>query len=56
MLLTIDKLIYGGNGLARLPADDKGTGKAAYLPFVLEGERVEAAITEQTPGFVRARN
>ena len=55
MLLTIDKLIYGGNGLARLPADDKGPGKAAFLPFVLEGERVEAAITEQKPGFVRAR-
>lgn len=55
MQLTIDKLIYGGNGLARLPADEKGPGKAAFLPFVLEGERVEAEITEQKPGFVRAR-
>jgi 23S rRNA (uracil1939-C5)-methyltransferase len=55
VLLTIDKLIYGGNGLARLPADDKGPGKAAFLPFVLEGERVEAAITEQKPGFAHAR-
>ena len=55
MLLTIDKLIYGGNGLARLPADEKGPGKAVFLPFVLEGERVEAAITEQKPGFARAR-
>ncbi|MFI5090818.1 MAG: 23S rRNA (uracil(1939)-C(5))-methyltransferase RlmD [Terriglobales bacterium] len=55
MLLTIDKLIYGGNGLARLPADEKGPGKAVFLPFVLEGERVEAEITEQKPGFARAR-
>jgi len=55
LLLTIDKLIYGGNGLARLPADDKGPGKAVFLPFVLEGERVEAGITEQKPGFARAR-
>lgn len=55
MLLTIDKLIYGGNGLARLPADEKGPGKAVFLPFVLEGECVEAEITEQKPGFARAR-
>lgn len=55
MILIIDKLIYGGNGLARLPADEKGPGKAVFLPFVLEGERVEAGITEQKPGFARAR-
>lgn len=55
MILAIDKLIYGGNGLARLPADEKGPGKAVFLPFVLEGERVEAGITEQKPGFARAR-
>ncbi len=55
MILTIDKLIYGGNGLARLPADEKGPGKAVFLPLVLEGERVEAGITEQKPGFARAR-
>jgi len=55
VILNIDKLIYGGNGLARLPADDKGPGKAVFLPFVLEGERVEAEITEQKHGFSRAR-
>ena len=55
MQLTIDKLIYGGNGLARLPADERGPGKAAFLPLVLEGERVEAEITEQKPGFARGR-
>jgi 23S rRNA (uracil1939-C5)-methyltransferase len=55
LLLTIEKLIYGGDGLARLPADASGRGKAAFLPFVLGGETVEASIVEQKPSFVRAR-
>lgn len=54
MLLTIEKLIYGGEGLARLPADARGRGKAVFIPFVLAGERIEAAITEEKPGFARA--
>jgi 23S rRNA (uracil1939-C5)-methyltransferase len=53
--LTIEKLIYGGDGLARLPADEKGRGKAVFVPFVLEGEKVSATITEEKPGFARAR-
>jgi len=53
--LTIEKLVYGGDGLARLPADEKGRGKAAFLPFVLTGEQVEASLLEQKPGFARAR-
>jgi 23S rRNA (uracil1939-C5)-methyltransferase len=53
--LTIEKLVYGGDGLARLPADEHGRGKAVFLPFVLEGEEVEAELTEQKPGFARAR-
>jgi len=55
LLLNIEKLIYGGDGLARLPADASGRGKAAFIPFVLPGEKVEAAISEQKPGFVRGR-
>ena len=55
MLLTIEKLIYGGDGLAHLPADEHGRGKAAFVPFVLEGEQVEASAVEEKPGFVRAR-
>jgi 23S rRNA (uracil1939-C5)-methyltransferase len=55
LLLTIDKLIYGGEGLAHLPADASGRGKAAFVPFVLAGEQIEAAIIEQKAGFVRAR-
>jgi 23S rRNA (uracil1939-C5)-methyltransferase len=53
--LLIEKLIYGGDGLARLPADERGPGKAVFLPFVLPGEEVEAALTEERPGFVRAQ-
>ena len=55
MLLTIEKLIYGGDGLARLPADDRGRGKAVFVPFVLGGEKIEASLTEQKPGFARAK-
>jgi 23S rRNA (uracil1939-C5)-methyltransferase len=53
--LTIEKLIYGGDGLARLPADDRGRGKAVFVPFVLTGEKIEATLTDQKPGFARAQ-
>jgi 23S rRNA (uracil1939-C5)-methyltransferase len=55
MQLAIEKLIYGGEGLARLAADERGPGKSVFVPFVLEGEQVEASLTEQKPGFARAR-
>ena len=54
MLLNIEKLIYGGDGLARLPADSRGRGKAVFVPFVLAGEKIEAALTEEKSGFARA--
>ncbi len=59
MLLTIEKLIYGGDGLARLPAapdtdEAHGRGKAVFVPFVLADEKIEASLTEQKPGFARA--
>jgi 23S rRNA (uracil1939-C5)-methyltransferase len=53
--LTIEKLVYGGDGLARLPGDELGPGKGVFVPFVLPGEQIEAALVEQKPGFVRAR-
>jgi 23S rRNA (uracil1939-C5)-methyltransferase len=52
---TIEKLVYGGDGLARLPADEHGRGKAVFLPFVLENETVEASLLEQKRGFARGR-
>src|SRR5574337_1828089 len=55
MQLTIEKLIYGGDGLARLAADEHGPCKAVFVPFVLPGERVEAELVEEKRGFARAR-
>jgi 23S rRNA (uracil1939-C5)-methyltransferase len=55
LLLTIEKLIYGGDGLSRLPPDDRGRGKAVFIPFVLAGETIEASLTEEKPGFARAK-
>ena len=55
MQLTVEKLVYGGDGLARLPADEHGPGKAVFVPFVLTGEEIEASLLEQKPGFGRAR-
>jgi 23S rRNA (uracil1939-C5)-methyltransferase len=56
LLLNIEKLIYGGDGLARLPANDTdpGRGKAVFVPFVLPGETIDATLTEEKPGFARA--
>jgi len=55
LLLQIEKLVYGGEGLARLPADAHGRGKTAFVPFVIPGERVEASPVENRPGFVRTK-
>ena len=55
MQLKIEKLVYGGDGLARLPADEHGKGKTVFVPFVLDGEEVEATLAAQKPGFARAR-
>ena len=44
MLLSIEKLIYGGDGLARTPAGADGRSMAVFVPFVLPGEQVEAEI------------
>lgn len=69
MQLTIEKLVYGGDGLARLTEPNgsltgdsqsdavKGRllrGKAVFVPFVMPGEQVEAAPVEEKRGFVRA--
>ncbi len=47
--------MYGGDGLARLEADDKGPGKTVFVPFVLPGEIVDANLIEQKKSFARAR-
>jgi 23S rRNA (uracil1939-C5)-methyltransferase len=53
--VTIEKLIYGGDGLARIPASgDERRGKTVFVPYVLPGEVVEATVVEERKGFVRA--
>jgi 23S rRNA (uracil1939-C5)-methyltransferase len=52
--LTIEKPVYGGDGLARLPGDEHGRGKSVFVPFVLEGECVEANLIEEKSGFAHA--
>ncbi|HET6841629.1 MAG TPA: 23S rRNA (uracil(1939)-C(5))-methyltransferase RlmD [Candidatus Angelobacter sp.] len=47
--LTIEKMIYGGDGLSHLPS-----GKAVFVPFVLPSEDVSVNLLEEKPGFARA--
>ncbi|MGP8157769.1 MAG: 23S rRNA (uracil(1939)-C(5))-methyltransferase RlmD [Candidatus Acidiferrales bacterium] len=49
MEITIEKLIYGGDGLAH------HEGSTVFVPFVLPAERVSAEPVEQKKKFVRAR-
>lgn len=48
-------MVYGGDGLTRLPGDERGPGKTVFVPFSIDGEEVEAQIIEQKSGFARAR-
>jgi len=47
--VTVEKLVYGGDGLARLE------GRVVFAPFVLPGERIRARAERQKTGLVRAR-
>lgn len=49
MELTIEKLVYGGEGLAH------HNGSTVFVPFVIPAERISAAPIEQKKKFVRAR-
>lgn len=49
MRLNIEKLVYGGEGLARA---EKMT---VFVPFVLPGEEVEAQFAERKKNFAHAR-
>ena len=54
MQIKVEKMIYGGEGLGRLPADDSGRGKTVFVPFVLPEEIAEVRAMETKPSFVRA--
>ena len=45
---TIEKLVYGGDGLARVE------GRVALAPYVLPGERVRLRAVSEKPGLIRA--
>jgi 23S rRNA (uracil1939-C5)-methyltransferase len=47
--LTVEKLVYGGDGLGRMD------GRVVMTPFVLPGEEVRAEPVEERTGLVRAR-
>jgi len=47
--VTIEKLVYGGDGLSRL------NGQVVLTPFVLPGERATVETLEQKPGLVRSK-
>jgi 23S rRNA (uracil1939-C5)-methyltransferase len=47
--VTVDKLVYGGDGLARLD------GRVVFVPFVLPGERVAVETVDEKPGLVHAK-
>ena len=49
MDVTIEKLIYGGEGLAH------HEGATVFVPLVLPGEGVAVTAVEQKKKFVRAR-
>jgi 23S rRNA (uracil1939-C5)-methyltransferase len=53
LLLSIEKLIYGGDGLARTPAGADGRSMAVFVPFVLPGEQLDVEIRREKPGFAR---
>lgn len=47
--VTIEKLVFGGEGMGRLP-----DGRAVFVPFVLSGEVVRLRLVEEKPHFARA--
>jgi 23S rRNA (uracil1939-C5)-methyltransferase len=47
--VTIEKLVYGGDGLARL------NGQVVLTPFVLPGEHATVETVDQKPGLVRSK-
>jgi 23S rRNA (uracil1939-C5)-methyltransferase len=52
MKLRIEKAVYGGDGLARIPADETAaSGKTVFVPGTLPGELVEASIATDRRSF-----
>lgn len=47
--ITLEKMVYGGDAMGRLP-----DGRAVFVPYALPGERVRMRVVEQKRGHVRA--
>jgi 23S rRNA (uracil1939-C5)-methyltransferase len=54
MKLTIEKVVYGGSGLAHAD-DDAVKGQAIFVPFTLPDEVVEASLLETHNSFSEAK-
>lgn len=54
MELKIEKMVYGGDGLARMPQNG-GRSKTVFVPFVLARETVDATVVEEKSGYSRAQ-
>ncbi len=56
MQLRMDKAIYGGSALGRVPAEEPElAGKAVFVPMALPGELVDATILSNRRGYITAR-
>jgi 23S rRNA (uracil1939-C5)-methyltransferase len=53
MKLQIEKMVYGGSGLAH-QTEDEHAGQAVFVPFTLPGELVEAGLIQQKNAFAEA--
>jgi 23S rRNA (uracil1939-C5)-methyltransferase len=51
--LHVEKVVYGGSGLAHL-SDGPSAGRAVFVPYTLPSETIEAAITREHGGFLEA--
>ncbi len=49
MIVDIEKIVYGGKGLGRID------GKVVFVPFVIDGEKVEVDIKKEKKSIVEAQ-
>jgi 23S rRNA (uracil1939-C5)-methyltransferase len=56
MKIEIEKLVHGGLGMGRLPADSgPQSGMRVFAPYTLPGELIEAELVEQRSGYGELR-
>ncbi len=49
MIVDIEKIVYGGKGLGRI------NGRVVFVPFSIDGERVEVEIKREKKGIIEAQ-